>query len=266
MALRVVLVVIAALVSLCALGTLAALAVELGNNRIVTETRALPAAMRSLTIDTGDVPVALSLTTDVHATEPRVDLRILTRTDNTQLAVANDDTGSRVTLGDSGSGLLGFNRTGEIKAILPPGVARGLRVMVNQRAGSLSTDADLDQLVVKTDNGAVTLGGSARRVDVSVRHGDISTSTRLAVTESFRAETESGGISVEFRAAPRTTEAIADGDVTVGVPGPGPYQVRAQSEGPHGQTTVTVPETTDPSAPGVTAHSKSANVMITELR
>jgi hypothetical protein len=139
-------------------------------------------------------------------------------------------------------------------------------VMVNQRAGSLSTDADLDQLVVKTDNGAVTLGGSARRVDVSVRRGDISTSTRIAVTESFRAETESGRISVEFRAAPRTTEGIASGDVTVGVPGPGPYRVRAQSEGLHGETTVTVPETADPSAPGVTAHSKSGNVMVTELR
>jgi hypothetical protein len=266
MAVRVVLVVIAAVVSLCVLGSLSALAVGLGNIRLVTETQALPAGMRSLTIDTGDAPVALSLTTDVDATEPRVHVRMVTRTDNTQLAVANDDTGSRVTLGDNGSALLGFYRTREIKVILPPRVARGLTVMVNQRPGSLSTDADLDQLVARTDSGAVTLGGSARRVDVSVRHGDISTSTRLAVTESFRAETESGGISVEFRAAPRTTEAIADGNVTVGVPGPGPYRVRAQSERPHGETTVTVPETTDPNAPGVTAHSKSGNVIVAELR
>ena len=136
---------------------------------------------------------------------------------------------------------------------------------VNQRSGSLSTDANLDQLVANTD-GAVTLGGSARRVYVNVRRGDITTSTPIAVTESFTADTEYGGISVEFRVAPRTTEAIAGGDVTVGLPVPGPYRVRAQSEGRHGKTSVTVPETSAPSAPGVMAHSKGANVTVTELR
>ena len=88
---------------------------------------------------------------------------------------------------------------------------------VKQRTGSLSTDANLDQLVANTD-GAVTLGGSARRVYVNVRRGDITTRTPIAVTESFTADTEYGGISVEFRVAPRTTEAIAGGDVTVGLP------------------------------------------------
>ena len=256
----------AALVSLGLLGSLSALAYVVVNVRVVTDTQALPVDMRSLTIDTGDVPVALSLVTDVDATEPRIDLRMVTSADDTQLTVAGDDADNRVTLGDSGSGLLRFNRTGEIKVVLPPGVARGLRVMVNQRAGSLSTDADLDQLVVKTDAGAVTLGGSARLIDISARQGDIGTSTRIAVTESFRAETESGRISVEFRAAPRTVEAIADGDVTVGVPGPGPYRVHAQSAPPAGKTMVTVPETTDPSASGVTVRSKSGNVMVDELR
>ena len=217
MAVRVALVVIAAVVCLSVLVSLSALAYGLGNARLVTDTHALPAGMRSLTIETGDFPVALSLTTAADVTEPRVDLRTVT-TEDTRLAVANDDDGSRVTLGDSGSGLLRFTRTGEIKVILPPGLARGLSVKVNHRTGSISTDADLDQLVVKTDTGAVALGGSARRVDISVRHGDISTITRIAVTESFRAETKSGSISVEFRAVPRTTEAIADGDVTVRVP------------------------------------------------
>jgi hypothetical protein len=78
--------------------------------------------------------------------------------------------------------------------------------------------------------------------------------------------TESGGISVEFRAAPRATEAIADGDVTVGLPGPGSYRVRAEPGRPAGKTMVTVPETTDPSAPEVTVRSKRANVMVNELR
>lgn len=260
------LVVIAAFVSLSALGSLSALAYELRDVRLVTDAQALPATMRSLTIDTGGVPVALSLTTDVDATEPRIDSRMVTSTDDTQLTIANDDASSRVTLGGSGSGLFRFSRNGEIKVILPPDVARKLKVTVNQRAGSLSTDADLDQLVARTDSGSVKLGGSARRVDVNVRHGDISTSTRMAVTESLTTEAASGSISVELRAAPRTTEARASGDVTVWVPGPGPYRVRAQSARPIGKTMVTVPETTDPSAPGVTAHSTSGNVIVAELR
>ncbi|MDT5354792.1 MAG: hypothetical protein QOJ56_3324, partial [Mycobacterium sp.] len=99
-----------------------------------------------------------------------------------------------------------------------------------------------------------------------VRRGDIRTRTPIAVTESFKADTEYGGISVEFRVAPRTTEAIAGDDVTVGLPVRGPYRVRAQSEARHGETTVTVPETSDPSAPEVMAHSKGANVAVTELR
>jgi len=266
-AMRVTLVVVAALVLLGTLVGLGALAFGLGGSRVVSDTQELPASMQFLTVDTGDVPLAVRIITDIDAEDPRIDLRMLTGTDDTQLYVANDDDGgSRVTLGDSGSGFLKFRRTGEIKVILPPRVARGLTVTVNQRAGSLSTDADLDQLVAKIDDGAVTLGGSARRVDVSVRRGDISTSTSITVTESFRAEIESGGIAVEFRAAPRTTQAIADDDVTVGVPSPGPYRVRAQSNRPRGETTVTVPETTDPSAPEVTARSKSGNVLVTELR
>lgn len=264
-ALRVLLVVVAALVCLGTLGSLSALAYGLGNIRVATDTDPLPSGMRSLTIDTGDDPVTLRLITDINATEPRIDSRMVTSTGDAQLTIVNDDASSRVALGGSGSGLFRFSRTGEIKVLLPPDVARGLKVTVTQRAGSLSIDADLDQLVAGTDSGAVTLGGSARRVDVSVGHGDISTSTRIAVTESFRASTESGGISVEFRAAPRTTEAIADGDVTVGVPGPGPYRVRARSERSPGKAMVTVRETTEPSAPEVIARSKSGNVLIAEL-
>ena len=189
--------------------------------------------MRSLTIDTGDVPVALSLITDVDATEPRIDSRMVTSTDDTQLTIANDDASSRVTLGGSGSGLFRFSRNGEIKVILPPDVARKLKVTVNQRAGSLSTDADLDQLVARTDSGAVTLGGSARRVDVSVRHGDISTSTRMAVTESITEQKPNPAAS-RWSSVRRHAllKQAPSGDVTVWVPGPGPYRVRAQSGRP----------------------------------
>ena len=161
----------------------------------------------------------------------------ITSSNDAQLLVINDDAGTRVTLRDSAPGFLPWKGHARINVTLPPDVARELSVTVNQRSGAVFTDANLDQLVANTDEGAVTLGGSARRVDVNVRHGDITTSTPIAVTESFTADTEYGGISVQFRVAPRTTEAIADGDVTVGLPVPGPYRVRAQSEGRDGKTT-----------------------------
>ena len=96
-AIRVVLVFIAALVFLGTLGGLGTLAYALGGSRIVNDTQALPDGMRSLAVDTGDVPVSVRLITDADATEPRIDLRMLTSTD-TQLTVANDGPGSLVTL------------------------------------------------------------------------------------------------------------------------------------------------------------------------
>ncbi|MBY0289052.1 MAG: DUF4097 domain-containing protein [Mycobacteriaceae bacterium] len=234
--------------------------------RVSTDSQALPAGMRSLSLDTGDDPVTIRIVTDINANEPRIDSRMVGSADDTPPTVAGEGVDIRVTLGDSGSGLLRFNRTGEIEIILPPGVGRGLKVTVEQRAGSLSTDADLDQLVAETEAGSVKLAGSARRVDISARQGDIETSTRIAVAESFRAEAESGRITLEFRSAPRLTEATAEGDVTVGVPGPGPYRVRAQSEHRLGKTTVSVPETTDPNAAEVTARSRVGNVVVNQLR
>jgi hypothetical protein len=263
--LRVLFVLIAASVCVATLVGLTALAYGLGHVRVSTETQALPPGLRSLTIHTGDDPVTLRIITDINATAPRIDLRMVTSADDTQLLVARDGPDTRVTLGDSGSGVLRFSRTGEIKVILPPDVGRHLKVAVDQRGGSLSTDADLDQLVAETDAGSVTLAGSARRVDISVRHGDVETSTRIAVAESFRAETDSGRITVEFRAAPRLTEAIADGDVTIGLPGPGPYRVQAQSAPRTGKTTVAVPEATDPSAAEVKARSENGNVMVNQF-
>ena len=86
-ALRVLLVVLAALVSLGTLASLCALAFGLGSIRVVTDTQGLPASVRLLTVDTGDVPVVVRLTTDVDAKEPRVDLRVVTSTDHPQLAI-----------------------------------------------------------------------------------------------------------------------------------------------------------------------------------
>lgn len=259
---RAALVLIAALVSLTGVVGLGTLSLTLAGSRVIAETHVLPADIRSLTIDAGGVPVSVRLIADDNAEEPRVDLRLLTRSDDSPLTIATDASGSRVTLDHRNSGFLWFGAGGQVDVTFPPAVARGLSVTVENLSGPLIAKADLDQLVAKTD-GSVVLGGSARLVDIDVRHGDISTSTRIAVAESFTATAESGNIAVEFRAAPRTTEVVAGGNVAVGVPGPGPYRVRTQSPG---SAMVTVPETADPSAPEVTGRSRGGTITITEVR
>lgn len=263
---RVVLVFLAVLLSLGTLGVLGALAYGLSGLRLVTETEKLPYGVRLLTLDTGDIPLSVRLISDDDATEPRVNLRITANTDDIHLAVANEGASGRVTVLQSGSGFARFIRNGEIEVVLPPTVARQLSMTVNQQSGSLSAHSDLDQLVANTHDGGVVLGGRARRVDINLHHGDIRTSTAIAVSDSFRAATESGGISVDFRETPRTMEAVAEGDVTVRLPASGPYRVLAQSGARDGETTVTVPQTTTPSAPLVMVHSTGGSATVTELR
>jgi len=137
-AVRVVLAVIGVLVTLGSLVSLGVVAIGLGSIRIVTESRALPTDMRLLSIDTGDVPAVVRVVTDADAREPRIDLRMVTR-GQTQLNVADDAADSRVTLSDNGSGFLWFDRSGEIRVILPPDVARDLSVKVNEQARPITT-------------------------------------------------------------------------------------------------------------------------------
>jgi len=135
---RVVLATIAVVVTLGSLVSLGVVAIGLGSIRIVTESRALPTDMRLLSIDTGDVPAVVRVVTDADAREPRIDLRMVTR-GQTQLNVADDAADSRVTLSDNGSGFLWFDRSGEIRVILPPDVARDLSVKVNEQARPITT-------------------------------------------------------------------------------------------------------------------------------
>jgi hypothetical protein len=135
---RLVLATIAVAVTLGSLVSLGVVAVGLGSIRIVTETRALPTDMRLLSIDTGDVPAVVRVVTDADAREPRIDLRMVTG-GQTQLNVADNADDSRVTLSDNGSGFLWFKRSGEIRVILPPDVARDLSVTVNEQARPIAT-------------------------------------------------------------------------------------------------------------------------------
>jgi hypothetical protein len=96
--------------------------------RVITDSRPLPAAMRSVFVDTGSVPVAVRITTDREARVPRADLRMVnsTRAGANPLVVNADPAGARVTINGESSAFLQWGRTGEITLVLPPDVARKL--------------------------------------------------------------------------------------------------------------------------------------------
>lgn len=266
---RALLITAAAVLVLGSFGVLGAAAVGVGSTRVVTDSRALPATMRSLVITTGDIPMAIRITADPTVTEPRADLRMVTstRAANQQLDVANGAEGTRVTVSGETPAWLEWARGGEITVALPPDLARRLTVTTNLNTGVLMARADLDQLIARTTNGPVILDGSARRIDVNTRNGSITTSKPISVRESFSATTVEGDITAEFKdAAPRTVDAVSrNGDVTVALPARGPYLVRAQS----GESTrVRVPETSNPAAAAaqVTARSDDGAVTVEELR
>ncbi|MGE2721104.1 hypothetical protein [Mycolicibacterium celeriflavum] len=261
---RIALVVIATIVTVGAVGGLGVIALELAASRFVTETHALPGDVRSLAIDTGDVPVPLHIVTDVGAEVPRVDLRLITKTRGPLFAIDTDGDGIRITLADSDSGFLRFNGTGAMKVVLPPDIARDLSLTIDRPAGALTVDSDLDRLAARTGDGTLTLGGSARLMEVAVENGDIRTDTKIAVAESFRGTSKVGSIRLEFSAAPRYTEVVAGGDVSVEVPSSQSYRIRAEPAPGIGHSTVSVPETTNPRAAMVTARSVGGNVRVAE--
>ncbi|MBS1691761.1 MAG: hypothetical protein JST91_06015 [Actinobacteria bacterium] len=263
---RVILVAAAAVV---VVGVVAALGVTswgLSTFRVTADTQNLSATARSVLIDTADVPVAIRITTDDAATAPTVSLRLITSTrpDEHRLAVTDGPDGARVALeGPTPSSLLGWARGGEITVTLPPEQARRMTVRTEQNAGVVLANADLDQLIARTDDGGIFLGGSARRIEVHTVSGAVASRHPLSVRERFAASTADGDISVDFaEPAPPVVEAISrDGDVTIGLPGSGPYLVRAQSAE---ASRVRVPETTDRDAAvaEITARSENGEVVV----
>jgi hypothetical protein len=238
--------------------------------RVITDSKPLPVAMRSVFVDTGSVPVAVRITTDRTAREPRVDLRMVnsTRAGANPLAVNSDATGTRITINGEASTFLQWVRAGEITLVLPPDLARKLTVTTHQDTGVVLTQADIDQLIARTDNGEVVLSGSARRIEIHTDNGDVVTREPISVSESFSATTDNGDIKVDFSAAaPRTIDVTTDnGDVIVALPARGPYVVNANAA--DGDTEVRVPQTTnrENAAAVVTARSDTGDVIIDDLR
>jgi hypothetical protein len=136
---RVALVAVATLTVACTAISLAVLAFGVSAFRAITDTKQLPLTVRYVSIDTGEVPVLVRVTTDAAARGPRVDLRMLTsvREDTRPLIVANDADRTRVMLGSAGVSYLRWNRLGEVTVVLPPGSARGVSVTARSNDGDV---------------------------------------------------------------------------------------------------------------------------------
>jgi hypothetical protein len=233
--------------------------------RVVAEQKALPADIRALVVDASQVPAAVKLTTDRDATEPKVSMRMVdaAQTDDQTMAITRDGTKATVTVNGQTPGFLRWARMGEVTVTLPPALARNLSVMVQQDAGLLLAQADLDELIAHGNEGVMVLSGSARRIEVHNENGDVVTREPISVAESFTAITVDGHISVDFKdVAPRTIEAnSSNGDVALELPPAGPYLVHADSRW---STNVRVPETSDPAraAAEVTARSQDGAVSV----
>lgn len=269
-AIRVALIVAATVLVIGTVASLGGLAIGVSSFRVITDSAPLPPTMRSLTVDTGSVPVAVRITADREAREPRADLRLVnsTRAGENPLMVNTDAGVTLITLSGEGSSFLDWGRAGELTLVLPPDLARRLTVNTQQDNGVVLLNADVDQLIARTDNGEAVLGGSARRIEIYTENGGVVTRNPISVSESFTAETSNGDIEVDLRdAAPRTVEASSDnGDVTVAVPAAGRYVVNADTE--NGHTAIRVPRATDRQSASavITVRSENGDVIVDELR
>ena len=268
-AMRSLLVVTAIVVTLSAAAGIGGLAWGISSVRVAAETETLPADFSSLTIDTGNMPTAIRITSDRNVSEPRVRMRLLNTAKDDHQALQVTRNGGAVSLTVTGepSPLFDFGPPGEIMVTLPPDVAHRLSVTTKQQVGVMLSQTDLDQLIVHNTDGAVVLGGNARRIEIHTQSGDIQTRAPIVVTDAFVAESTDGHIGVDFKeVAPRTVEVTnRDSDIDLTVPTGGPYLVRAQA-GDHAQ--VRVPQTEDPAraVSQITARTDDGSITITTRR
>ena len=267
-AVRVLIVVAAAALVVGCVLSLGTVAWGLSSFRVIADAKTLPAGMKSLIIDTGQIPAAVRITADRNAREPRVTMRLINsnRGGEHGLVVTGDAGATRLTLAGERSSLPDFGRAGELNVTLPPDLARKLSVTTQQETGVLLAQTDLDQIVVHNTDADVVLSAGARRIEIHTQDGDVATREPISVTEAFVADGMDGNVTVDFKdAAPRTVEVVTrDGDVALAMPTTGPYLVHAQSGD---STRVRVPETTEASraVAEVTARSDNGAVTISTL-
>lgn len=269
-AFRVLLIIAATALVIAVVVALGAAAFGISTFRVVKDSMPLPNTLTSVTVDTGSVPAAVRITTDREVREPRVDMRMVnsTRAGSRPLAVTADGTTAKVTIDGEASEFLRWGRAGEITVVLPPELARRVSVTTQQEMGVLFAQADIDQLTARTVDGAVVLSGSARRVEITNEHGDVTTREPIAVTESFRAATTTGDVSVDFVEPPQTVDATTEhGDIVISLPPPGPYFVDATTALPGNSAVVEVPQTRDRAnaAAVITGRAETGDVVVNEL-
>ena len=111
-AVRIALIALAAVLVVGTLGSLGTLAWGIAGFRVITDSKPLPAGMRSLVVDAGSVPVAIRITSDREVREPRADLRMVNslRAGANPLVVNADAAGARVTINGESSTFLDRGR------------------------------------------------------------------------------------------------------------------------------------------------------------
>lgn len=266
-ALRTLVVIAAAVVVLCGLGGLTAAAVGVGSTRVIADSQPLPGSMRTLTINTGAVPMRVHIESDDDVREPRVEVRFVTISDAGEQSVdISPGMDTRIDVRGRSADWLEWARAGELNVVLPSDLGRRLTVTTEQQLGMLEVDADLDRLVARSVGGAVILDGSARSIDAEVRQGAVIAHDPILVRETFSANVIDGDIEVEFLdKAPRTIDATsANGSVTLGLPGDGPFLVNAMTASNRDSAEVSVPQTADRAEAEsvITARSSSGDVVI----
>jgi hypothetical protein len=247
--LRALVVIAASLILLAGLGALTAVAVGVGNTRVIADSQPLPTTMRTLTVDTGAVPMSVEIESDPDAREPRAELRFVSTSDRGDQSLdvsAGPDT--RISVRGSSPDWLEWAQAGQLVVTVPPQLGQQLTVTTEQQLGVLNVKADLDHLVARSSGGAVILDGSARVIDAEVRQGAVVSEKPVTVRESFSVNVIDGDIDVLFsERAPRNIEATtSNGDVTLDLPGAGPFLVTAISDTQYESTDVRVPQTSDP--------------------
>ncbi|GAA2431947.1 DUF4097 domain-containing protein [Mycolicibacterium llatzerense] len=268
-AIRTILVLVALVVTTSAALGLGGLAWGIGSVRVAANSETLPADLSSLTIDTGDLPTAIRITSDRNVREPRVRMRLLNSAQNDEQALKVTRNGSAVSLTVAGSPspLFNFGPPGEITVTLPPSAAHQLSVTTKQQVGALLTQTNLDQLTVHNTDGAVILGGNARRIEIHTQSADVQTRDPIVVSDAFIADSTDGHIAVDFKEiAPRTVDITTQSsDVDITLPPGGPYLVRAEAGD---DAKVRVPQTSDASraVAQITARAPEGSVAVTTRR
>jgi len=266
-AVRVMLVIAAAILVVGSVAGLGVAAWGLSSLRASNDGKDLPGNMRSLAIDGSDVSVHVK--SDPNVTTPRAELHTVgsSRRAQQRLTVTTDADQTRIRVTrDSGGQVAGFGSS-DLTVTLPPALAANLFVTTQQSDGTLTVDADLNRLVARSSDGDVVLNGAVHVVDASTRDGDIAARKPLSVSESFVADAADGDVAVTFaEPAPRKiTAATRDGDISLTLPATGPYLVKTRSED---ATSVEVPETTDPAraVSEVTVRSDGGSIAIDTRR